>query len=295
MEDQMGNKALRWMFIPTFVFLATFIYYPLCKGVVVAFQNYNMFDLTNVHFIGFKNFADVISDKNTSFWKVFLNTIEWTFFSLLLQFLLGFVLALTLRKPFRGRGIYTGLVFYTWALSGFAIGLIWSWLFNGQAGLVNDLLIRFHVIEKPIGFLSDPRYAMMSVIATNVWYGVPFFGIMLLAALQSVPNDLYEAAIIDGAGAARRLFSVTIPYIKPTIVSTLLLRTMWIVNFPDIIYAMTNGGPVNRTNILSTLMINKVFRQYDYGQGAAIGVIIMTLLGVYSVIYLQVAAKKDGT
>lgn len=289
----MGKKALRWMFVPTFVFLGIFIYYPLFQGLVLAFQNYNLFDLTDVHFIGFKNFRAVITDPNIPFGKIFLNTLEWTFVSLFFQFLLGFVLALALKKPFKGRGLYTGLVFYTWALSGFAIGLIWSWLFNGQAGLINDLLIRFHLTKDPVGFLSNPKYAMMSVIVTNVWYGVPFFGIMLLAALQSVPKDLYEAATIDGAGVVRQLFSVTIPYIKPTIVSTLLLRTMWIVNFPDIIYAMTNGGPVNRTSILSTLMINKVFRQYDYGQGAAIGMIIMVLLGVYSVFYLKIATRKD--
>ena len=116
---------------------------------------------------------------------------------------------------------------------------------------------------------------------------------MLLAALQSVPNDLYEAAVIDGCGVVRQLFSVTIPYIKPTIISTLLLRTMWIVTFPDIIYAMTNGGPVNSTNILATQMINTVFKEYDYGKGSAIGVIIMAILFVYSVIYLRLT-KSSG-
>jgi multiple sugar transport system permease protein len=104
---------------------------------------------------------------------------------------------------------------------------------------------------------------------------------------------LHEAAVIDGAGAVKRLFKVTIPYIKPTIVSTLLLRTMWIVNMPDIIYAMTNGGPVNKTNILATQMINKVFKEYDYGQGSAIGLIIMFLLFIYSIFYLRLTSRKD--
>ena len=123
----------------------------------------------------------------------------------------------------------------------------------------------------------------------------PFFGIMLLAALQSVPNELYEAAVLDGCGPVKQLFSVTIPYIKPTIISTILLRTMWIINFPDIIYAMTNGGPANSTNILATQMINKVYKQYDYGQGSAIGVIIMLLLLIYAVIYLKLTnANEDN-
>ena len=260
----------------------------------MAFQNYNMFDLTNLHFIGLDNFKAIITDPYTNFWQILWNTLIWLVFSLAFQFLLGFTLALLLKKPFAGRGIYSGLVFYTWALSGFAIGLIWSWLFNGQFGLFNDILIRLSIIDSPLGFLSTPKLAMMSVIITNIWYGVPFFGIMLLAALQSVPNELYEASTLDGCGAVKQLFYVTIPYIKPTIVSTILLRTMWIVNYPDIIYAMTNGGPVNSTNILATQMINEVFKQYDYGQGSAFGVVIMLILFIYSVIYLRLTKSSEG-
>ena len=289
----MRNKWLLVMMIPAFLFVILFLYFPLAKGVVMAFQNYNMFDLTNLHFIGLDNFKAIITDPYTNFWQILWNTLIWLVFSLAFQFLLGFTLALLLKKPFAGRGIYSGLVFYTWALSGFAIGLLWSWLFNGQFGLFNDILTRIGIIDEPIGWLSNPKIAMFSVIVTNVWYGIPFFGIMLLAALQSVPNDLYEAAVIDGCGVVRQLFSVTIPYIKPTIISTLLLRTMWIVNFPDIIYAMTNGGPVNSTNILATQMINTVFKEYDYGKGSAIGVIIMVILFVYSVIYLRLT-KSSG-
>ena len=281
--------------IPAFLFVILFLYFPLAKGVVMAFQNYNMFDLTNLHFIGLDNFKAIITDPYTNFWQILWNTLIWLVFSLVFQFVLGFTLALLLKKPFAGRGIYSGLVFYTWALSGFAIGLIWSWLFNGQFGLFNDILIRLSLIETPLGFLSTPKLAMMSVIITNIWYGVPFFGIMLLAALQSVPNELYEASTLDGCGAVKQLFYVTIPYIKPTIVSTILLRTMWIVNYPDIIYAMTNGGPVNSTNILATQMINEVFKQYDYGQGSAFGVVIMLILFIYSVIYLRITKSSEDS
>ncbi len=289
----MKNKWYILMMIPAFLLVVAFLYFPLARGIVMAFQNYNMFDLTNVHFIGLDNFKAVIGNPNVSFWQILGNTVIWTIFSLMFQFLLGFGLALLLKKPFAGRGVYSGFVFYGYALSGFAIGLLWSWLFNGQFGLFNDILTRIGIIDEPIGWLSNPKIAMFSVIVTNVWYGIPFFGIMLLAALQSVPNDLYEAAVIDGCGVVRQLFSVTIPYIKPTIISTLLLRTMWIVNFPDIIYAMTNGGPVNSTNILATQMINTVFKEYDYGKGSAIGVIIMVILFVYSVIYLRLT-KSSG-
>ncbi|HWT80728.1 MAG TPA: sugar ABC transporter permease, partial [Candidatus Methylomirabilis sp.] len=175
----------------------------------------------------------------------------------------------------------------------FAIGLVWAWLFNGQFGVVNDVLLRLGLITHPIGFLSNPRYAMLSVIVANIWYGIPFFAIMLLAALQSVPRELYESAQVEGAGQVRQLFSVTIPYVMPTILSTILLRTMWIMNFPDIIYGMTDGGPVNSTTILAIQMINKVFQEYDYGQASAIGVIIMGILFVYAFFYLNVSSRWE--
>ena len=280
------------MILPALAFICFFLFYPLMKGGVMAFQNYNLFNLKDIRFIGLDNFRAIINNKNVSFGLILFNTLKWTVLSLALQFLLGFLLALMLRKPFRGRSVYCGFVFYPWALCGFAIGLIWSWLFNGQFGVINDLLMKAGIIKENIGWLSNPKIAMYSVVISNVWYGVPYFGIMLLAALQSVPNDLYEAATLDGCNGLQQLFHITIPYIKPTIISTVLLRSMWIVNFPDLIYAMTNGGPVNSTHILGTMMINKVYKEFDYGQGSAYGVIIMVLLLAYAILYLRVTRSK---
>ena len=287
------DRRLSWMFIPAGILLLIFIYYPLVRGIGIAFERYTMLDLSATHFNGIDNFVSVATDPNISFVRILVNSLVWVALSLVLQFLLGFTLALLLRKPFKGRGFFTGLVFYPWALSGFAIGLVWAWMFNGQFGVVNDVLLKMGLIAQPIGFLSDPRFAMYSVIIANVWYGIPFFAIMLLAALQSIPNELYESAEIDGAGSFRKLVSVTIPYIRPTITSTVLLRVMWIMNFPDIIYGMTSGGPANSTNILATEMINKIIRSYDYGQGSAIGFIIMTILFVFAFSYLKWNSKQE--
>ena len=288
-------KTDKWyllMILPAIAFLSFFIFYPLFQGGVMAFQNYSLFNLKDIRFIGLDNFRTIITSKSVNFWLILFNTLKWTVLSLVLQFLLGFLLAMMLRKPFKGRSVYCGFVFYPWALCGFAIGLIWSWLFNGQFGVINDLLLKLGIIKENIGWLSNPKIAMYSVVVSNVWYGIPYFGIMLLAALQSVPSDLYEAAKLDGANGIQQLFHITIPYIKPTIISTVLLRSMWIVNFPDLIYAMTNGGPVNSTHILGTMMINKVYKEFDYGQGSAYGVIIMVLLLIYAVLYLRVTKSK---
>jgi multiple sugar transport system permease protein len=278
--------------LPALALLLIFTFYPFLQGVVMAFQNYVLFDLTNVHFVGFQNFEDAFRDPK--FLNALTNSAYWVFFSLIFQFLIGLSLALLLRKGFRGRGVYQGFIFYSWALSGFLIGLIWKWMFNSQIGVINDLLLRLGIIEARIGFLSDPDWAMASVIVANVWYGIAFFAIMLLAALQSVPADLYEAADMDGAGAARKLFNVTLPYIFPTIVATTLLRAIWIFNDPTIIYGLTNGGPAGSTHILSSLMLEKIIYGGDYGAASAIGVIMIIILLLYTSFYLFVTKSEKA-
>jgi len=292
-KHSLSGRTLLWMFLPTGILLVLFIYFPVVQGMTTAFMRYSLLDISQTGFNGFDNFIAIIKNPNIKFAQILFNTLIWVVASLSGQFILGFALALLLQKPFKGRGVYTGFVFYTWALSGFAIGLVWSWLFNGQFGIINDVFFKLRFIREPIGFLSVPRYAKISVIVANIWYGIPFFAIMLLAALQSIPRELYESAQIDGAGRVKRLFCVTIPYIQSTITSTVLLRFMWIMNFPDIIYGMTNGGPANATNILATEMINKITVAYNFGQGSAVGFIIISILFIFAFFYLRIVSRKE--
>jgi multiple sugar transport system permease protein len=276
--------------LPALLLVGVFTFYPFLKGIIMAFQEYKLFNLTNVRFIGFKNFTAALQDP--MFRDSFANTAEWVFVSLILQFLLGFILALVLNKPFRGRGIYQGLAFYSWALSGFMIGMIWKWLYNSQIGVVNDLLLRIGIIEERIGFLSDPNWALKAVISANVWYGIAFFAIMILAALQSVPAEIYDAANIDGANGTRKLLHITLPFIMPTIITTTLLRAIWIFNDPSLIYGMTNGGPAGSTHILSSFMLDKIIYGRDYGSASAVGVIMIILLLLYTLFYLAVTKSE---
>ena len=266
-------------------------FYPTLKGIILSFQNYTVFTFNRIEFIGFENYMEIFDDP--VFPEIIKNTIFWIFFSVLFQFVLGFLLALLMWKPFKGRGIYSGLVFYPWALSGFAIGLVWSWLLNGQFGVVNDILMKLHLIKSNIYFLSDPNLALFSVILVNVWYGIPFFAIMILAALQSIPKSLLEAADIDGAGNTTKLFRIIIPYIRPTIINTILLRIIWVMNFPDIIYGMTRGGPADSTNILSVYMINIAYYESNFSKSSAVGVIILAILFTYTAFYLKITSKGE--
>lgn len=241
------KKRKRFLFIflmllPVFAIIAFLTIYPTGKGLVLSFQNYSPFTFRRIKFIGWDNYIKIFTDPD--FLEVLKNTAVWIGFSVFFQLLLGLGLAMLMRKPFKGRGIYAGLVFYPWALSGFAIGLLWSWLLNGQFGIVNDLLLKTGLIKEGINFLSNPDTAMISVILVNIWYGIPFFAIMSLAALQSIPVSVYEAAQLDGAGGWTKFIKITLPFIKPTLTNTILLRVIWVMNFPDVIYGMTRGGPI---------------------------------------------------
>lgn len=269
---------------PAMVFVGIFTYYPMIAGSQMAFRHWNLTDLTNTGFVGFGNFVSIFASEE--FWISIRNSALWVVGSLVPQFVLGFALALFLRRKFAFRGVYQAFIFFPWAVSGFLIGILFRWMFNGEFGVVNDLLLKSHLISTPIPWLADPGFAMTAIIIANVWYGVTFFAIMILAALQSVPEELHESASLDGASKARTLFSVVIPYIRTTLALTVLLRIIWIFNFPDIIYGMTGGGPAGQTHIVTTWMID-LTQQGDYGKASALGLIVVFILLVFATFYLM--------
>lgn len=274
------------------VVVALFTYYPLLRGAQMAFRQWNLYDLTNTPWIGWGNFRSLIGDP---LWgTVVSNTVIWVIGSLVPQLLIGFGLALLLRKRFRLRGAYQALVFFPWAVSGFLIGILFRWMFNSEFGVVNDLLRKVGLIDANVPWLADPELARVSVIIANVWYGVTFFTIMILAALQSIPNEMLEAAALDGAGKTRTLWSVIIPHIRTTLALTVLLRVIWIFNFPDIIYGMTGGGPADQTQIVTTWMIN-LTQQGDYGRASALGLMVVVILAMFSVFYLLATRERSRT
>ena len=216
------------------------------------------------------------------------NSIIYVVISVAGQFLLGLTLALALKKQFKGRGLYQSIVFLPWAFSGFVVGLIFRWSFNGEYGVVNNLLMKLGIIDNNIAWLGTPGYSLAVVIIAMIWMGIPFFAIMILAALQSIPADVYEAADVDGCGTVRQFFQITLPYIKPTLITTVLLRTIWIFNSLDLVVIITDGGPANSSQTLPAYMYSKAFGSYDFGFAAALGVMLMIILGLYALIFLKV-------
>ena len=274
---------------PAFIFVGVFVYYPMLVGSQMAFRQWSLWDLTSTPWIGLGNFRTLLADP--LFPRVMLNSLIWVVGSLIPQLLLGFLIALALRRKFRFRGLYQAVVFYPWAVSGFLIGILFRWMFNSEFGVINDLLMRVGLINAPVPWLADPQLALLAVIIANIWYGVTFFAIMILAALQSVPDEMYEAAALDGANRWRTLFRVTIPTIRSTLMLTVLLRIIWIFNFPDIIYGMTGGGPGNRTQIVTTWMIQYT-QQGEYGLASALGFIVVGVLVIFTGAYLALLTQR---
>ncbi len=270
--------------VPLMVLL--FFYgYPLIKSIFTSFMHYNLVMPNKTRFLGLENFQTLFHDP--VFFQALNNTFIWVFYSLVIQFVLGFALALLLWKPFFAKKVYQSVVFIPWAVSGFLIGMMFRWMFNGQFGVINDLLLRAGFIEQGINFLSQPSTVMIGPIIGAVWYGVPFFAIMILAALQGIPKEIFEAAAIDGIGGIRLFFDIIIPYIRPTLIVTTLLRAIWIFNSADILYVMTGGGPANSSHTLATYLFQKSFSGLDFGYASAIAVIILVILLIYTMMYLS--------
>lgn len=221
-----------------------------------------------------------------------VRTVLWVAFGVGFQFLFGFLLALLLNQKFTGRGIVRAVSMVPWVTPGVLIGLMWRWMFDGNFGVINDLLLKARLISGKIAFLSQVETAFPSVIVTIVWQGIPFFALMLLAALQGVSTEMYEAADIDGATAWQKLIYVTIPSIKNTIFVTGLLRIIWVANSVDVIYNMTEGGPAYSTQTLSVYIYNKG-NALDLGYASAMALLMAACLLVVAVPYLRMNFKEE--
>lgn len=256
----------------------------------MSFQNYDLRRPSQIGFTGFSNYIDLFNDP--LFWSSLLRTVLWVVFGVGFQFVFGFLLALLLNRKFRGRGIARSISLIPWVTPGVLIGLMWRWIYDGSYGVLNDILLKIGLIHDKIPYLAQESTAFPSVIVTIIWQGIPFFALMLLAGLQGVPTELYEAADIDGATKFQQLFNVTIPSIKNTIFVTTLLRIIWVANSVDVIFNMTAGGPAYSTQTLSVYVFNKA-TSLNLGYSSAMSIILTLLLLLVAVPYLKSMFKNQ--
>lgn len=292
---RLADASEPWLYTaPALILIVAVMLVPLVLGISYAFRDIKLLNPFGGGFVGLKHFEALATDQ--AFRTALVNTLWWTGASVLIQFVFGLILALLLNQPFRGRAVAQALCFLPWAVPSFLTGLDWAWLFNPVIGPLPHWFVALGLMETPQSILSDPDLAMWGPITANVWWGIPFFAITLLAALQAIPKDLYEAAAIDGAGPIERFRSITLPFLAPTIAITILLRTVWISNFADLIVVMTNGGPADRTQIVASYIFTTAFRRLDFGYASAIALVLLVLLLAYSmlIVLLRQSLLKRG-
>jgi multiple sugar transport system permease protein len=275
--------------MPAVFLIALVMLLPLVLGINYAFHDVTLLDPESGDYVGLAHFRDLINDA--AFWGALRNTVTWTLASVALQFLLGLGLALLLSRVFPGRRVIQMLVFLPWAVPSFLSGLNWAWLFNPVVGPLPHWLYAMGVMASPDNLLSSPEHAIWGPIIANVWWGIPFFAITLLAALQAIPSDIYEAAAIDGAGAWLKFRRITLPYLAPTILVTVLLRTVWIANFADLIVVMTKGGPADSTQILASYIFTVAFQRLDFGYASAVATVLLLLLLIYGGVLMALRTR----
>ena len=286
----MNSMREPWLYLaPTLLFIFLLVLVPLITGVSYAFYDFDLISGTK-QFVGLDQFIRILSE-DALFTKSLINTLFWTSASLFFQFTLGFLLALILNSGFHGKKLVQPILFIPWAVPSFLIGLMWVLMFNPVTGPLPYIFEAIGILNEPENILSDPDMAMWGPIVANVWFGIPFFTIMLLAALRSIPNDIYEAASIDGVSGFQAFRHITVPLIATTIIITLLIRAIWIANFAEIIIVMTNGGPANSTQIVATYIYDTAYQKMDFGYASVISIALLSMLMVYGLILGRIRQK----
>ncbi|MDX8458635.1 carbohydrate ABC transporter permease [Mesorhizobium humile] len=279
-KQRLSEAAIEpWLYLsPAIVLLVVVLLVPLIIGISYSFRKFSAF---KSEYVGLGQYQAMLSDQVLG--QALINTLWWTVASLFFQFFLGLGLALLLDKPFYGRKVVQAVVFLPWAVPSFLSGLTWAWLFNPIIGPLPHWLFALGLKAEPTNVLSDPATAMWGPIVANIWFGIPFFAITLLAALKSIPSELHEAAAIDGASPWQRFTKVTLPFLAPTIVITVMLRTIWIATFADLIFVMTEGGPAGSTSTVPVYIYVSAFKSLDKGYASAVAVLLLVLLIAYAI------------
>nr|WP_210289682.1 sugar ABC transporter permease [Chelatococcus caeni] len=276
--------------LPALVVTAAVILFPVLQTAWMSLHDFVLFRPRDVPFIGLGNFARMWDDE--VFWISLGHSFLWIALVVGFQFLLGLGAALLLNESFWWRGIARSLIIVPWALPSVIIGLMWTWMYDFNVGVINDGLLRLGLISEPVAWLAQPDTAFYAVILALIWQGFPFFAVVVLAGLQTIPAELYEAAEIDGASRFQKLVYVTLPSISEVIATALLLRTIWVANSLDVILVMTGGGPGYATHTLPLYAFLKAYSGMEFGYGAALALVLTALLLVVVFIYVRRVARE---
>jgi multiple sugar transport system permease protein len=277
---------------PTVVIFCAVIAYPLLSAIYLSLFSIYTPTLQG-HWVGLENYATLLSGRE--FWLSLMTTVIWTVGTLSLQLVGGVLVALLLNGNILFRSLARSLVLFPYFVSTVVAVLVWRWLFNDLYGVLNKLLMDVGLLDMPLDWLGVMPNAMASVILVGAWKYFPFVVIAVLARLQTIPEPLYEAARIDGAGAWSRFWDITLPQLRGVLIVVLLLRTIWDFKEFDLIYLLTGGGPIAATQTLPLLVYKESFGLNEMGRASAYAVAMMLVMLVFMVVYLRTAGRSEET
>ncbi len=280
--------------LPAFIYMLFFVGYPIVSNIILSLQDVTVRTLRSntKEFVGLSNYVELFQMDNvltTSIW----NTLFYTVMCIVFQFIIGFALALFFNRNFSLSKPIRGFILIPWMIPVTISGLMFKFMFGTNVGIINYFLKGFGLISENIDWLTNPATAMPAVIIANIWIGIPFNLILISSGLTTIPAELYESASIDGANKVQSFFNITLPMLKSTIESVLVLGFIYTFKVFDLIFVMTSGGPVNATQVLSTYSYKLSFELFKYSQGAAVANILFIILFFASLLYLRFAYPKE--
>ena len=286
--NKKDRNLTRWLFVgPAMLVVLCLLVYPLGSTLLYSFTNKTLIK-TTYSFKGLENYIKILSDPD--FLRAFGTTLVWTFSSLLGQLLVGFTGALALNRINHRitRPIYRICMIIPWAFPSVAIALVWKWMLNGIQGYIPTMLMNLGLSDGMIQFLSDPKLVLPTLVFINIWFGAPMIMVNVYAALQTVPRDQYEAAVIDGANAWQSFIHITVPHIKVVVGLLVVLRTIWVFNNFDIIFMTTAGGPAGRTTTMPIYIYELGWTNKLVGRASAASILLLIFLIAVCLIYFAV-------
>ena len=283
----MQEQSTGYLFVlPALMALSLLIAYPVFYTGLLSVTN------ESGQFVGLENFSRILAARATS--VAFVNTFWWVLGSVVFQVILGVLTAILLNQSFRGRGLVRSVTLIPWVVPGIVAATTWAWMLHTEFGIVNYMLTSAGIVKQPVGWLTGADTVMPVMISINVWKMFPFVAIMVLAGLQAIPEDLYEAARVDGSNFWQEVWYVTLPQVRPVIVAVTLLLVIWALNGVTIIYAITRGGPANRTLITPIQIFRTAFESMQFNQAAALSVMFFAAVIVVVFFYVRTLASERG-
>lgn len=277
---------------PAVLFLGAIVVYPMLTALWGSlFAESLVRPQLGQQFVGLSNYGTLLADG--VFWETFGRTILWTVGSVVGKTLIGLTLALLLRDSFRGNNVYRVLLLVPWATPQVIGAVAWKWLYESQSGYLNVLLLTVGAVQERVSFLGAPTSAFFSVMVVDMWFGIPFMAIVLLAGLHAIPEDLYGAAAVDGAQGWRTFRHITLPLLTPVLSVATTLSVVWTFNSFNIIQTMTGGGPVRATEILVIRTYSEAFGRYDIGMASTYATVIFLILMGFSIVYWRLLRRGE--